>query len=380
MTKPSLQALLGLTESARNFVLAAGLLCIVALPLSLPYAEWRWIDAILWLCLAFYAIEWGLHLWDWSKSPDFRGHLLSFAHLADVMAVVPILIAHLLGLPATTAWLLGAFWLLKIPAATSGFSLLGRAIMSESKSIASVLKVFVFVLVMAAVAMHLVERDAQPAAFGTLHNSLYWAVTTLTTTGYGDIVPVTPLGRLIAGFVMISGLAVFGLWTGILATGFAAETRRRDFVRTWEFVAKVPFFKPLNPAAIIEIARMLRPIDVAERTVIVRKGRQGDCMYFIAEGLVEIVGAGVQLGPGAFFGEMALLGDGTRTATVTAVVPTTLLVLELTDYRIFEAHYPELSQEVEAEAARRRAERGKKPEPPPPEPGAVTHRHATVDE
>jgi voltage-gated potassium channel len=380
MTKPSLQALLGLTESTRNFVLAVGLLCIVALPLSLPYAEWRWIDVILWLCLAFYAIEWGLHLWDWSKSPDFRGHLLSFPHLADVMAVVPILVARALGLPSSTAWLLGAFWLLKIPAATSGFSLLGRAIMSESKSIASVLKVFVFVLVMAAVAMHLVERDAQPAAFGTVHNALYWAVTTLTTTGYGDIVPVTPLGRLIAGFVMISGLAVFGLWTGILATGFAAETRRRDFVRTWEFVAKVPFFKPLNPAAIIEIARMLRPIDVAERTVIVRKGRQGDCMYFIAEGLVEIVGAGVQLGPGAFFGEMALLGDGTRTATVTAVVPTTLLVLELTDYRIFEAHYPELSREVETEAARRQAERSKKPEPPPPEPGAATHRHATVDE
>ena len=44
-------------------------------------------------------------------------------------------------------------------------------------------------------------------------------------------------------------------------------------------------------------------------------------MYFIAEGLVEVVGAGVQLGPGAFFGEMALLGDGTRTATVSAVVP-----------------------------------------------------------
>ena len=158
---------------------------------------------------------------------------------------------------------------------------------------------------------------------------------------------------------------MFGLWTGILATGFAAETRRRDFVRTWEFVAKVPFFKPLSPAAIIEIARMLRPIDVAERTVIVRKGRQGDCMYFIAEGLVEVAGAGVQLGAGAFFGEMALLGDGTRTATVTAVVPTTLLVLELTDYRIFAAHYPELARAVEEEAARRRAERNKKPEQSP---------------
>ena len=307
MTKPLLQALVGFTDSARNIVLAAGLLCIVALPLNLPYAEWRWVDVILWLCLGFFAFEWGLHLWDWSKADHFRARLLSVQHLTDIIAVVPILVALALGLPVATAWLLGAFWLLKLPGATSGFALLGHAFMAEAKPIASVVKVFVFVLVMAAVAVHLVERDAQPAAFGTLPNALYWAVTTLTTTGYGDIVPVTPLGRVIAGFVMISGLAVFGLWTGILATGFAAETRRRDFVRTWEFVAKVPFFKPLSPAAIIEIARMLRPIDVAERTVIVRKGRQGDCMYFIAEGLVEVAGAGVQLGAGAFFGEMALL-------------------------------------------------------------------------
>jgi voltage-gated potassium channel len=379
MTKPSIDALTGFVDSARNVVLAIGLLCIVVLPMHLPYSEVHWLEAVLWACLAFYALEWALDVSRWSKGEHFRERLLSFQHLIDILAVVPILAANLVGIPATTAWLLAAFWLLKLPAATSGFSLLGHVFLAEANSLMTVVKVFVFVLVMAAIAMHLAERDAQPAAFGTLVNSLYWAVTTLTTTGYGDIVPVTPLGRLVAGFVMISGLAVFGLWTGILATGFAAETRRRDFVRTWEFVAKVPFFKPLSPAAIIEIARMLRPIDVAERTVIVRKGRQGDCMYFIAEGLVEVAGAGVQLGPGAFFGEMALLGDGTRTATVTAVVPSTLLVLDLTDYRIFAAHYPDLAHAVEDEAARRRAERNKKPEVSP-EPGAMPSRHVTVDE
>jgi voltage-gated potassium channel len=379
MTKPSLEALTGFVDAARNVVLAVGLLCIVVLPMHLPFSEVHWLEAVLWACLAFYALEWALDLNRWSKGEHFRERLFGFQHVIDILAVVPILAANLLGIPATTSWLLGAFWLLKLPAATSGFSLLGHVFLAEAHSLMTVVKVFVFVLVMAGIAMHLAERDAQPATFGTLVNSLYWAVTTLTTTGYGDMVPVTPLGRLVAGFVMISGLAVFGLWTGILATGFAAETRRRDFVRTWEFVAKVPFFKPLSPAAIIEIARMLRPIDVAERTVIVRKGRQGDCMYFIAEGLVEVAGAGVQLGAGAFFGEMALLGDGTRTATVTAVVPSTLLVLDLTDYRIFAAHYPDLAHAVEDEAARRRAERNKKPEAPA-EPGAAPGRHVTVDE
>jgi voltage-gated potassium channel len=377
MIKPLREAIAGFVDSASKVVLAVGLVCIVLLPMDLPYSEVHWLEGVLWGCLAFYALQWALHVGRWSKTEHFRARLLSFEHLTDILAVVPIVAANLLALPVRTAWLLGAFWLLKLPAATSGFSLLGRVLLAEAKSLATVVRIFTFVLVLAAIAMHLAERDVQPQAFSTIGQSLYWAVTTLTTTGYGDLVPVTPVGRLITGLVMIAGLAVFGLWTGILATGFAAETRRRDFVRTWELVAKVPFFKPLSPAAIIEIARMLRPIDVAERTVIVRKGRQGDCMYFIAQGLVEVVEAGVQLGPGAFFGEMALLGDGTRNATVTATVATTLLVLELTDYRIFTAHYPDLARAVEDEAARRRAERNMRAESKL-EPGAAVDAQLRV--
>ena len=99
MTKPLLQALLGFTDSARNVVLGAGLICIVAQPLNLPYAEWRWIDAILWLCLGFFALEWGLHVWDWSKSEQFRARLLSVQHLADIIAVVPIVVGWRWGFP-----------------------------------------------------------------------------------------------------------------------------------------------------------------------------------------------------------------------------------------------------------------------------------------
>jgi voltage-gated potassium channel len=369
MTQPVFNGLVSLTASLRNFVLIAGLGGIIAITIpGFPLAEWRWVDAILWFCLGFYALEWALDVWGWTRVPSQRRPLLTADHVVDVVAVIPVLAGHFIGLPPSTVWLLGALWLLKLPAMTSGFSLLSRVLMLEAKPLASVVVVFMFVLFMSAVALYLIERDVQPTAFGTLPAALYWAVTTLTTTGYGDVVPMTPLGRMTAGIVMICGLAVFGLWTGILATGFAAETRRRDFVRTWEFVARVPFFRPLNPAAIIEIARMLRPLEVAERHVIIRKGRQGDCMYFIADGQVEIVGSNplVKLGSGAFFGELALLGDGIRTATVVATVPTTLLVLELTDYRIFVAHYPDLAKAVEVEGARRLAERaGKGPQSEP---------------
>ena len=89
------------------------------------------------------------------------------------------------------------------------------------------------VVFLASVAEYFLERDVQPATFGSVPAALWWAVATLTTTGYGDVVPITPLGRMVAALVMISGLGVFGLWTGILATGFAAETRRDNFLKTW---------------------------------------------------------------------------------------------------------------------------------------------------
>jgi voltage-gated potassium channel len=347
-----------LINTLRPYVLAVGLIFVAALTVpDLPFRDLRWAEFVLWSCLIFYVCDWAVRHTA-KRAAGESTSLLSHITLTDAIIILPVPIAHLIGIAPPTAWLLAALWLIKIPAAASGFSLLQRVFVLEAKPLASVIVVFLFVLFISAVVMHLVEREAQPSAFGTLPQALYWAVTTLSTTGYGDVVPVTHLGRLIAGIVMISGLAVFGLWTGILANGFAAETRRRDFTRTWQFVARVPFFKPLDPAAIIEIARMLRPQEVSERNVIVRKGRHGESMFFIASGQVEIAGTNppVRLGEGAFFGELALLGDGIRTATVIATMPTTLLVLELTDYRIFAAHHPDLAKAVEAEGARRLAE------------------------
>jgi voltage-gated potassium channel len=228
----------------------------------------------------------------------------------------------------------------------------------ESGPLLSVLVIFLMVLFVASVAEHFLERDTQPAAFGSVPAALWWAVATLTTTGYGDVVPVTPLGRMVAAAVMICGLGVFGLWTGILATGFAAETRRDNFLRTWESVSKVPFFAALGPAAIADVTNMLRTIDLPARTMIIRKGQTGDCMYFIASGEVEVdlPGKKVALGEGAFFGEMALLGSSLRSANITTTRVSRLLVLDLVDFRLLMARHPDLASTIDAEARRRALE------------------------
>jgi voltage-gated potassium channel len=344
-------------------VLAAGLVAMFAATVPDVRPDLRaWLTVGLWCCLGFFTFEMAVRVWTKSASEHGSRYLLSAAGAIDAMAVLPIPIALLVGVPVETAWLLASLWLLKLTTYVPGLSLLWRVISLESRALASVFAIFLIVLLLAAVALYVLERAAQPEQFGSLPLSLWWAVTTLTTTGYGDAVPESFLGRVIAGMVMICGLGVFGLWTGILATGFAAEHRRRDFVRTWDLVTRVPFFRDLYPAAIVELTRMLRRLDVAERTVVVRRGRPGDCMYFIASGEVEVrlEPRPVRLGPGSFFGEMALLERGPRTATVVTTAPTTLLILDVSDFHAFTALHPDLAQTVETEAKRRASDSKRK--------------------
>ena len=282
-------------------------------------------------------------------------YLLSFRGIVDAASALAVPIALAVGMDPKSAWLLGMFWVLKVVPGIRGLRQLRRVLVLESGPLLSVLVIFLMVLFMASIAEFYLEHDIQPAAFGSVPAALWWAVATLTTTGYGDVVPITPLGRIIAAGVMICGLGVFGLWTGILATGFAAETRRDNFLRTWESVSKVPFFASLGPAAIADVTQMLRTIDLPARTTIIRKGQTGDCMYFIASGEVEVdlPGKKVALGEGAFFGEMALLGNNLRSANITTTRVSQLLVLDLVDFRLLMARHPDIAETIDAEAKRR---------------------------
>jgi voltage-gated potassium channel len=360
----------GLTEfvaatAGRNMTKAAyaavaiGVAMMVLLSVDPAYeAAHRWVDALLWACLAFFVFEWAVRLRHAFQAKRGWSYALSGRGLVDAVAAAAVPLALILGAHPKTAWLLAVLWLLKVVPGIPGLRQLRRVLVQESGPLLSVLVIFLMVLLLASVAVYYLERDVQPTTFGNVPAALWWAVATLTTTGYGDVVPITPLGRLVAAVVMICGLGVFGLWTGILATGFAAETRRDNFLKTWESVSKVPFFAALGPAAIADVTHMLRTMDLPARTTIIRKGQTGDCMYFIAAGEVEVdlPGKKVALGEGAFFGEMALLGNNLRSANITTTRLSKLLVLDLVDFRVLMARHPDLAETIDAEAARRALE------------------------
>jgi voltage-gated potassium channel len=348
----------GMTKAAMIAV-ATGLVMMLALSVAPAYeAAHHWVDAVLWACVAFFIFEWVVRLQYAIRVGRGLGYAVSGRGLVDAVAAIAVPLAILFGINPRSAWLWGVFWLLKLVPGIPGLRQLRRVLVLESGPLLSVLVIFLMVLFFASVAVHVLERDVQPVAFGSIPATLWWAVATLTTTGYGDVVPVTPLGRLIAAVVMICGLGVFGLWTGILATGFAAETRRDNFLKTWESVSKVPFFAALGPAAIADVTHMLRTMDLPARTMIIRKGQAGDCMYFLASGEVEVdlPGKKVRLEEGAFFGEMALLGNNLRSANITTTRISKLLVLDLVDFRVLMARHPDLAQTIDAEAKRRALE------------------------
>jgi voltage-gated potassium channel len=350
----------GASSFARMVILVVGLAAMTAYTVpDLQHAAGVWLVACLWCCLAYFAVDSIVRARTAIRAGTGRGHILSPSGFIDLACVVAVPIALVCGLPPPTAWLFASLWVLKLAQNSPGFAQIGRVFMLEARPLASVFALFLIVLFLSATVEYLAERGIQPSAFNSMPAALWWAITTLTTTGYGDLVPITPLGRLLGGVVMVCGIATFGLSTGILATGFAAETRRRNFIQTWDLVSKVPFFQSLDPSAITEITHMLRRLEVPERTAIIRRGKVGDCMYFIAAGevQVEIKPAPVRLGAGAFFGELALLhADSVRTANVTTTMPATLLMLDLADFRTLTAHHPDLKRAIDAEGLRRMTE------------------------
>ncbi len=290
--------------------------------------------------VAIFTVEYVARLWvcDEHLSLARRGPLgarLRFAAspyaLIDLIAILPFYLVLLL--PSADLRILRVFRLLRLLKLTRyspALATLWRVLVDERRALAAALLIMLGLMLLSATAMYHAERAVQPEVFGSIPAAMWWALATLTTVGYGDVVPLTDYGRLIGGLVMILGLAMFALPIGIVASGFASEIHRRDFVVTWGMVARVPLFAKLDALSVSRITNLLRARLVPPGTVIMRRGEAAEAMYFIASGEVEVdvPSKPVRLSDGDFFGEIALLRRTARMATVRAVTRCRLLVLE----------------------------------------------------
>ena len=325
------------------------------------------LSGIVTLVWGLFVANYALRIWSSPEGKERRAvsatgtrlhYMLSASGCIDLMSAMALPIGWLTGLPERDAQLVAIVWALNYARHSSGLTLLLRVMRRAFPALVSIATVFFVVLLIAATLAYVFEREAQPETFRSIPHALWWAIVTLSTTGYGDVVPVTLWGRLLAAWVMVGGLVIFALWAGIIANAFAEELKRRNFLKTWDLVADVPFFQTLGAAAIADIVRLVRARDVAAGTVVIRQGQAGDSMYFIVSGEATVTFGTepIKLRPGAFFGEMALLFGTPRSATVVITKPSVLLVLDIADFRLLAGRRPELINVIEAEGRRRREE------------------------
>jgi voltage-gated potassium channel len=295
----------------------------------------------------------------------WRHHQSGLFGVIDILAVAPLILVELETLPAEWRTVFGVMRFLKLARYSPALETVGSVLRRESRPLQSATFIMALLMLSSSTALFLVERHVNPRAFGSIPQAMWWSVATLTTLGYGDVVPISGLGKLLGGMTALLGVGMFALPASIMATGFAEEVKRRDFLSVWHMVAKVPFFAGLDAEQIASITSLLRVVSAAPGDVLMREGDIGDRMYFIVTGLVSVAfgGQSVVLKDGDFFGEIALLRNSLRTATVTARGRCQLLSLAVQDFQDFISRSPRIAEAMARTAQQRLSEQERLEDP-----------------
>jgi voltage-gated potassium channel len=312
-----------------------------------------------------FTIEYVLRVWSsveipmLSRLPRWRARL-KFAErpimIIDLLAFFPWYVHWMLPMDLRILRVFRLFRLLKLLRYSPALQTLGRVIANEYRALLGALLVILVLLLFASTAMYFVEREAQPDKFGSIPQAAWWALATLTTVGYGDVVPITPLGKMLGGVVMLLGVGVIALPVAILATGFSQESSRHQFVVTWSMVSRVPVFATMDAAEVAEVSKLLYTRTYLPGVPIVRAGHAGEAMFLIASGeaLVELgQGKEVLLKEGDFFGEMALLERRRHKHDVVAKTRCRVYVLDREALSRISRRSPEITDQIRAVAKAR---------------------------
>jgi len=197
-----------------------------------------WIEQI---STIVFSLEYALRLWSAVDRVNGRYHhpfwgRLSYARqffsVIDLLAILPGILGLFGAWDLRVLRLMRLLRMLKLSRHSTTFSLLWAVFREEASAIGAVLFILLLTLIISASLMYMIEGEAQPAVFSSIPAAMWWGIETLTTVGYGDMVPVTPLGKIVGGFVSITGIGTLALFSGILTVSFMDQLRlRRERLR-----------------------------------------------------------------------------------------------------------------------------------------------------
>ena len=316
------------------------------------------------ISLFAYGLEYVARLWSSIEDPRIavRGPVqgrIAFAlrplMIVDLLAFAPGILGLFLGFDFRVLRIFRLFRLLKLARYSQALQALLSVLLAERSALFASLILLVATTCFCGEMMHLAEGSVQPHAFGTMPNAMYWAITTLATVGYGDLTPITPLGKFIAGVTMAMGIASFALPVGIIANGFVTGLSRRRFSVTWTVLRRQPLFQGFDFDALSAVLEALTASVVREHSHITVAGRDADTFYALVSGraCIENGEAVDEIGPGGIIGSEAYLLDATYEATVTAETELRVLALPGDELRRLCRKYPLLKERIENALASR---------------------------
>jgi voltage-gated potassium channel len=179
--------------------------------------------------IAVFSIEYLLRVWSCTVDDKYQQplsgrirYMFSPPALVDLFAIAP----YYLALDLRYLRVFRLFLLLKLGRYASRLRLIRNVLVAKKEELIISMSLALVALIFCSAAMYYVEKDQQPEAFSSIPSSMWWAIETLSTVGYGDVIPVTATGKFLGGLIALIGIGLFALPAGILAGGFSEELAR----------------------------------------------------------------------------------------------------------------------------------------------------------
>ncbi|MDP2560832.1 ion transporter [Psychrobium sp. 1_MG-2023] len=194
--------------------------------------EFYWFEIF---SIVIFTLEYFIRVWSCPEiknkgySDDFKGRLkyiLSFPALVDLAAILPFYLTFFISIDLRFLRVFRILRVFKLTRYSSAMNMLLKVLKEESSAFFAAFSILTIVLILTASGIYLLEHDIQPEAFGSIPAAMWWATSTLTTVGYGDVTPITPMGRLFGGLITVIGMGMVALPAGILASGFSAQLKQ----------------------------------------------------------------------------------------------------------------------------------------------------------
>lgn len=223
-----------------SFIIVLIILNVIAVILetvpSIHEPYMKFFDRFDLISVILFSIEYILRVWSCNHDPRYKHsfygrlkYMVSLHALVDLLAILPFYIHVVVGLDLRVLRILRLFRFLRLFRLTAymrSAKMVKNVFVSRANELLLSLILILILIIIASSLLYFAEHGAQPAVFSSIPATMWWAVVTVTSVGYGDMVPITIAGKILTSIISLSGLAIFALPAGIITSGFLEEMRK----------------------------------------------------------------------------------------------------------------------------------------------------------